>query len=101
MRYVKCALDLEKDVIIGILNRSDELVSLKSIDNNAYSVDNFGQSIVRFTNEREMILDLEYVVPIYVKNHKDMILEHYTTAKNMYDQYIRLQKFGNIINNQD
>lgn len=101
MRYVKCILDLEKDIILKILKRSDDITSLKTMNNKAYSVDNFGVSISNFEYEREMILDLEFVVPIYIRNHETSILETYAFWKNIYEQYIRSQKIENLINKQD
>ena len=103
MRYVKCILDLEKDIILKILKRSDDITSLKTMNNKAYSVDNFGVSISNFEYEREMILDLDFKkeFPDYMVNHKQRIIENYDFHKNLYEQYIRSQKIENLINKQD
>ena len=98
-RYVKIILDYHIDKIHKILKYSDSLVDMKTIDNNAYYVDFVGVTMKKYLYERELILDLEYDVhSLQDKVDTTKIVKNYNKYKTLYLNYIREQKFNNIIN---
>jgi len=101
-RYVEIQLDSMNDDVIKILRYSDNLVDLKTMDNNAYYVDLFGVVINTYNDFRVMILDLQFnfnKIQSYngVSVNQENIIKTYNELSNSYKKYIRTKKLK-IIN---